>query len=153
MQQADAYPRLMKALKKYGEDVMLLYTNDLKALQYMIADEVTMNVNAFGNKYDVVLNLPEYWKYIEDGRKQGSKMPPERPIIEWIKRKGITPRDKSISEKQLSFLIRRKIGRDGIKATHFLSDAVEKNNDLIKYIVDSFRLDILEGLSSTIKIK
>lgn len=152
MQQVEGYPRLEAALKKYGEDVKMLYTNDLKALQYRIADKITVKVNAFGNKYDVVLNLPEYWKYIEDGRKPGAKMPPEKPIIEWIKFKGITPRDKKITEKQLSFLIRRKIGRDGIKATHFLADAIEKNDNLIKNIVESFKIDIIEGLSSTLKI-
>lgn len=50
--------------------------------------------------------------YMENGRKAG-KQPPRDVIQKWIRDKGIQL--DGINEKQLAYLICRKIGRDGIK--------------------------------------
>lgn len=144
--------RLSEILEKYGQNVVEDYKAALKAKGYQIADTVSVRVDAFGGIYTVVLSLADYWKYIEGGRKPGGKMPPEAPILKWIRDKGIKPRDNKIKEKQLAFLIRRKIGRDGIKPKPMLSDAVEANGNIIDDIVNAYRVDILEGLTMQIKL-
>lgn len=144
--------RLSETLERYGQNVVEDYKAALKAKGYQIADTVSVRVDAFGGIYTVVLSLADYWKYIEGGRKPGGKMPPEAPILKWIRDKGIKPRDNKIKEKQLAFLIRRKIGRDGIKPKPMLSDAVEANSNIIDDIVNAYRVDILEGLTMEIKL-
>jgi hypothetical protein len=144
--------RLSETLEKYGQNVVEDYKAALKAKGYRIADTVSVRVDAFGGVYTVVLSLADYWKYIEGGRKPGGKMPPEAPILKWIRDKGIKPKDNKIKEKQLAFLIRRKIGRDGIKPKPMLSDSVEANSNIIDEIVNAYRVDILEGLTMQIKL-
>lgn len=76
----------------------------------------------------------KYAYYVEHGRKPG-KQPPPRAILQWIKTKPIRPRDLSsgrfISKtpevlERMAYLIGRKIGRFGTEATHFYSDAFQK---------------------------
>lgn len=88
------------------------------------------NITLNGTTYSIVLNLPDYWKYVEEGRRPG-KFPPPDAIKKWITVKGILPREingRLPSENQLSFLISRKIARDGIQPTNCLSDAIQKTN-------------------------
>lgn len=56
--------------------------------------------------FDIILN--DYITFIENGRRQGAKMPPVEPIVRWCKKKGIP------SDNSTVYLIRRAISRDGI---------------------------------------
>lgn len=144
--------RLSETLRQYGDNVLSDYKAALKDKGYRLADTISVRIDAMGGVYTVVLSLEEYWKYIESGRKPGGKMPPEAPILKWIREKGIQPKDTKIKEKQLAFLIRRKIGRDGIEPKPMLTKAIENNSDIVESIVNAYRLDILEGLSLQIKL-
>lgn len=121
------------------------------------------SMTIFGTKVEADIILPRSWEWLEHGRKPG-KMPPEQPIIRWMVHrgiKGLPPRKvKGIknrtvrkglrqlsvekSRKQLAFLIRRKIGRDGTRATHFFSNVVTKEllNDLTIKLKDRYKKDI-----------
>ena len=145
--------RLSEVLERYGENVIEDYRAALKEKGYRIADDISVRVDAVGGIYTVVLSLADYWKYIEGGRKPGGKMPPQAPILKWIQDKGIKPKEDNITNDQLSFLIRRKIARDGIKPKPFLTDAVENNSNIIEDIVNAYRVDILEGLTLELNIK
>lgn len=57
--------------------------------------------------FDIMLN--DYITFIENGRRQGAKMPPVEPIVRWAREHGI-PTDNSTI-----YLIRRAISRDGIQ--------------------------------------
>jgi len=48
-------------------------------------------------------------------------------IAAWIKRKGITPRN-GVTEKQLPFLIARKVARDGTRPQPYLEPAANPQN-------------------------
>ena len=76
----------------------------------------------------LTLNLEEYWKYIEEGRKAGKqparkKMPPITEIRKWIDKKNIIPRpirlksgkEFSPTRNTLAFLISRSILKNGFK--------------------------------------
>ena len=63
--------------------------------------------------------------HIDRGRKAGGKMPPKKPIEEWVRAKNLHNKRRGKGQKKISFdslvyLIRRKIGREGIKPTPIL---------------------------------
>lgn len=74
------------------------------------------------------ISLAGYWKYVEYGRRPG-KFPPPQALLSWIKMKPIIPRPinglKAPSENQLSFLIGRKIAKEGIKAGNQFNEALD----------------------------
>lgn len=128
------YENLIRVLNEYGQELVNLYKNKL----------ATNNVNASGdlsnsvkyllkNKnsiYEIDLELADYWKYVENGRKAG-KFPPISNIENWVKVKPILPtayQGKLPSQKQLAYLIARKIARKGIQPRPLLADSIEELN-------------------------
>jgi hypothetical protein len=71
------------------------------------------NVTTFGIR--VLMFGSNYTYYMINGRKPG-KFPPINAIEQWIKDKNIKPSG-DITEKQLAFLIARKIAVKGIRPT------------------------------------
>ena len=140
------FKNLEIALQSYAESVGTQYKDVLNAKNYRIAESVKWEVKTMGSVYIVVLNLEEYWKWIENGRKPG-KMPPPDSLISWIKSKGIQPK-KGIAVKSLAFLIARKIGRVGIKPKHLLTDVLNRQGSFKKKITDAFKADIKDAAKS-----
>lgn len=86
-------------------------------------NEITWDVEDYGGgEYELVMNLPNYAVWIDQGRSPNRTMPPSKdatgryPIREWMKKKGI--------DESLEFVIRRKIGIRGIKPRPFLDKAL-----------------------------
>ena len=80
-----------------------------------------------GKWIEISINLNEYWKYVEKGRKPG-KFPPVDAIKEWIKIKPVLPRPyngKLPTTDQLAFLIGRKIATKGIKPRPILQNTID----------------------------
>jgi hypothetical protein len=77
-----------------------------------------------------------------------SKMPPSKVFDKWIVRKGIAPRNEKgqfMSRKSLSYLIARKIFREGIKPSLFFTKPFEKAYDrLPDEIVEAYGIDIVK---------
>jgi hypothetical protein len=85
------------------------------------------------------LNIADYYKWVDGGRKPGGVSRAGRASIkQWIRQKGINPSEiiQKISgsktavpfakaQEQLSFLIARKIKREGYKANRFFSSVLE----------------------------
>lgn len=67
--------------------------------------------------YQVVAEAP-HALYVHEGRRAGARMPPAEPIRRWARLKGIP--------EERVFIIRRSIGRKGIKARPFLRDAMRR---------------------------
>ena len=65
----------------------------------------------------------ETWRFIQSGRKPGSKMPPEAPMIEWFKVLGIP--------KKAWFPIRLSIARRGIKPRKIRETALRQSRPYI----------------------
>lgn len=121
-----------------------------------------------GQKIEFQILMPKGWNWLETGRSAG-KMPPEEPIVSWIRRRGfqlesLSNRRKGVIKslktkrlrkglkqysplqkaKQLAFLIRRKIGKEGTRATHFYSNVVTEKliTDLKTVMKEKFKKDI-----------
>lgn len=103
-----------------------------------VSTEITVN----GTTYTVWMNLADYWEYVENDTKP--HWPPKSAIDRWIFIKPVIPRpgrDGCIpSPEGLSFLIRRKIAREGTEGTHDL----QKTKDAIIPHYEELLLGALE---------
>lgn len=82
-------------------------------------------------KYTVYLHSKDYLKFLEEGTKP--HWPPAKPILEWVRNKKLPTKentgDKSLpTEKQLTFLISRKISKDGTNAYPVVANTMEELN-------------------------
>ena len=135
---------LWAILKEHGENVKRGYIQKLKDHGHptekhnLLATTVEVLVEKDGTTYSVSLMLQDYWKYVEEGTRP--HWPPPSAILEWIRVKPVLPRpsaDGSIpTQKQLAFLIGRKIAREGTKGTH---DLKETTDTLIGYYEDRIK--------------
>ena len=134
---------LVDILRELGENVREGYVNKLirngrPTTENTLASTVTSTVEVNGTTYSVVLNLQEYWKYVEEGTRP--HWPPPSAILHWIEVKPVIPRPdekgRIPTPKQLAFLIGRKIAREGTKGTH---DLKETTDTLLGYYEDRIK--------------
>lgn len=133
-------------LIEFGENVQ---GNLLEKIRdYDIAKEISLEINLDNdNDWFVFLNMPEYWKYIEYGRGPG-KQPPIDKMLKFVKK--ITPTPYQLpsgkrvipTEKQLAFLIGRKIGKDGVQGKYYLKETLEE-----------LEFEFIEGLKKVLVTK
>lgn len=150
-----SFENLQKALNLFINDFIITYKgllirDDKKATGNLIKSLKPIQIEFSNNKMQGLIDIASYWKYIEYGRRPG-KFPPVNKILDWIKVKPVVPRPmnglKPSTEKQLAFLISRKIARDGIKPGNQFSEALRLswdkyesqisdaiNKDLDKYV-------------------
>lgn len=97
------------------------------------------------------IEMEDYGVNVDKGRRKG-KAPPTAPILKWIKSKPVRLRDLKTGSfikqtesklKGLAFVIARKIKREGITATNFLTDPFEQEfKKLSDDLLNAFDLDI-----------
>ena len=113
-------------------------------------------INVNGVIYTVYLHSEHYLKFIELGTK--AHWPPPQPILEWVRNKKLPTReltgDKSLpTEKQLAFLVSRKIARVGTEPVPLIAETEEELNDIyIPRLQAALELDIYNALP-TIQIE
>lgn len=130
-----SFESLLAALQEYGEAVADLYRTKLNENEVnaggTLLNSVSTEVRVGEQGFSVVINLADYWKYVEYGRRPG-KYPPPDAILRWVQIKPVIPRpDKRgiiPSDRSLAFLIGRKIAKEGIEARPLLHDSVEEIN-------------------------
>lgn len=149
-----AFENTYNILQEFADSAEVLYREKLidsdAIADGSLINSVKANITVRNTNYTVYLSLLDYWKYIEEGRKPNSKFPPPNEILKWIQSKPIIPRPdqngKLPTEKQLSFLIGRKIAKEGIKAKPLLTETVESvYNEFIDKIVEAFAEDVQES--------
>lgn len=129
-----------QVLQEYTEKVKALYNdkianevykNDWKRIasgELIKSVQTTIEVNDV--VYSVVFDANDYYYYIENGRSKG-RFPPPDAILNWIRVKRIIPRERNgklPTEKQLAFLIGRKIAREGYEGNKPLERTIEELN-------------------------
>lgn len=63
------------------------------------------------------LELPEYAKFVDEGRPPGG-FPPEQPIMKWILNRNIRPKD--MPYRNFLYVTRRLIAERGVKGSNFM---------------------------------
>ena len=113
-------------------------------------DSTEFNHNVFEHK--------DYYAFVEKGRKSGGKFPPLNVIEKWIQDKRIRPENRGgrlPTQKQLAFLIGRKIAEEGIKPGNYeintikeLNDIyVEKTKDALDIDLEEYQLKVLDEIN------
>lgn len=138
------FKHTIEVLNKYGQLLVEEYKSRLDSENITASSKLKNSVKYILNVNDadieLNLSLAHYWKYVDNGRKAG-KWPPIDKIIEWIKVKPIIPDNRFgrlPTEKQLAYLIGRKIYEKGIEPKHTLHNSI---ND----IMDTIFMDELEA--------
>ena len=110
----------------------------------------TENVTVRVGELEVILHLPPYWEYIERGRGPG-KFPPPEAIRNWIEVKHIVPRNDT-TVPQLTYLISRKIAREGTKGKHALEGTVDFiKNEFFPQLYLAIGQDVGNNISKIVK--
>lgn len=152
------FKHTMKALNDFGDFIITNYKRQLEDEGISNGElyrTISYKVSTGTGGWVISVSLAEYWKYIENGRRAGAKMPPVSAIENWIKVKQIIPHSMTLKSgktviptiPQLSFLIARKIGRDGIQPRPLFKNSFEAaKQQFIQVIKDAITQDIKESL-------
>ena len=101
-----------------------------------------------GEVFQFKLLLPDYYKWVDEGRKKG-KFPPINAILDWMRSKGIVPRNTKgkrlkttkNSLKSLAFVIARGIAKKGTikrfghNGSNFYKEVIPNEKDFVKSII------------------
>lgn len=155
---ASDFKHTMKALNDFGQKIVDNYKAELEACNYQdgqLYRTLSYSVKTDNSSWLISISLEEYWRYIENGRRPGAKMPPLDVIEKWINVRQIIPHSMTLksgktvipSVKQLSFLIARSIGRRGIPPKPLFKKSFEAaKQQFIQVIKDAITQDIKENL-------
>ena len=122
---------------------------------YELSNNIKFNLQVNDTLFEIEFQAPSYWKYANYGRGPG-KFPPPDKIEDWIIRRKITPyptrSGKTPTRRQLTYLISRKIAREGFKGSGFLEKSLEEQQDywedrIKESISKDIELEIMEWLS------
>lgn len=123
-------PHLTQVLEELGREVAEQYKNNLRESGHStrpdhLINSITTSVVVDDKAYKVVMQLNEYWKYLENGTEP--HWPPVDAIRSWISYKPVLPRPgrdgRLPTPNQLAYLIGRKIAREGTTGTHDFEEA------------------------------
>lgn len=147
------FKRLKEVLERYGQLLVTKYQMYVPEASGKLVQSVKYELKYNETSYEVGLWLEDYWKYVEYGRKAG-KFPPLSKIEEWIRVKPVIPRPydgKLPTEKQLAYLIGRKIANEGIEGKNVLKRAEDEVKDeMLMSIKQAIMEDIQEDINSVI---
>ena len=146
---------LLRVLQDLANDIETNYKEHLEQHDRVASGDLLRSIHTEievkGTTYAVVLNLADYWKFVEEDTKP--HWPPKDAIDRWIFIKPVIPHGspKPPTPEQLSFLIRRKIAEDGTEGTHDLRDT--KADILPKYedrILEALHRDTIEYIEKIV---
>ena len=111
---------------------------------------ISTKIEVDGSVYTVILNSLDYLKYLETGTKP--HWPPTEPILKWVKDKRLPTReltgDKSLpTEKQLTYLVCRKIAKEGTEKNFIIAETIEELNEIyLKRLQEALAIDIFNAI-------
>lgn len=156
---------LKSILDKLIENYKSLLTNDNKISSGELLNSISGEVRVENNLYSFVINLNDYWKFLENGVNgtavdNGStysfkgKTVNTDAIERWIEVKPIVPHsinNKVPTTKQLAYLISRSIARNGIKGGHYLNNSLQ-STDFVHNIIEEFSKQVNIEINKITKI-
>jgi len=167
------FKNTIQSLQKLGNDVVREGRGILKRKKKTTSSNTLFNDFDYlvTNQQDSVTlefefgRAEDYWQFVDEGvkgaggfkgsgraRGQGSpfkyssKMPPRKPLMQWIKNKPLKGRDKKgrfITRESFAFLIQRSIFQRGLSRTQFFSKPfTEQLNKQTDNITKAFADDL-----------
>ena len=145
---------IMRIVQNWGNQLMSemqikLRVNKTNASS-SLSQSINQKISTKPNGYNLVIEMEDYWQYVENGRSAG-KMPPIKNIYEWIQNKkslqskiAQSP-DRIAATKSLAYVITRKIHAQGTKAQPFVVPSLSKvttqelGRRIGQYIADSLK--------------
>lgn len=135
------FPTVMEILEEFGVEAVTAIGKSIKDKDLIASGNLSKSVrydiyiNLADNSTTFQLNMADYWDALDKGRKKG-KQPPVKDIKAWLQTPNVKSkfgqenRDlslKTLKDYQLNglaYVIARKIGREGTKATRFYSSVI-----------------------------
>lgn len=126
------FKNLQSVLEELGKAIKLRYQENLiesdRKASYNLIGSIQYQTVINGQELAIDLELADYWKYVEDDTRP--HWPPVDKILEWVRIKPVLPtplsNGKLPTEKQLAFLISRKISEVGTTGSHDLERTLEE---------------------------
>lgn len=119
------------AITRVAQDFINAYRAKVRSTGHYASgalnDSLSAKVWCFPDSVTVTIDGEAYAKYLENGTKP--HFPPIEAILQWIRVKPVIPRmrnGKLPTERQLAFLIGRKISEVGTEPTHILEDTLRE---------------------------
>jgi len=157
-----------KALSKFGKDVIIKAATYLQTRKRgydtgKLMKSLDYDLGVAANSISLKIRMEDYGLAINEGRgKSGGGSGVLYPkILEWVKRKGLSPRNskgqyeawrnKAQQQRGIAYVVTRKIHRFGYKGTGFFDDAFAQSyKKLPKKLTQAFALDLENFLNFTI---
>ena len=99
---------------------------DMKKKTGNLYNSINVSFNPETNR--MIVNMLEYWKFVNDGRQPG-KYVPLKPLMAWMRTKGMNRdtkgRFKKFNIKGMAFAISKSIKEFGIQPTNFYDDSFD----------------------------
>lgn len=144
------FKNLQAVLEELGKAIKLRYQENLiesdRKASYNLIGSIQYQTVINGQELAIDLELADYWKYVEDDTRP--HWPPVDKILEWVRIKPVLPtplsNGKLPTEKQLAFLISRKISEVGTTGSHDLERTLEEiDQEWEEKIIDALDADIM----------
>ena len=144
------FKNLQAVLEELGKAIKLRYQENLiesdRKASYNLIGSIQYQTVINGQELAIDLELADYWKYVEDDTRP--HWPPVDKILEWVRIKPVLPtplsNGKLPTEKQLAFLISRKISEVGTTGSHDLERTLEEiDQEWEDKIIDALDADIM----------
>lgn len=105
--------------------------------------------------YSAVLNVADYYKYVEWGRRKGGKMPPISAILKWVQVKPVIARPNTLTglvptQEQLAYAIAKSIQQNGIEPTYALRETNNATFNAFEQRLKDALTEDLEGTAYTL---
>lgn len=156
------FPTVMEILEEFGAEIVRDIGQSIKDKDLIASGNLSkqtsfdIQVNLADQNYQFQLNMAPYYDAVDKGRKAG-KQPPVKDIKKWLQQPnvkskfGMEERDLSLATLKdyqlngLAYVIARKIGDKGTKATNFYSAVVteERINQLTVDLQEAAAVDLL----------
>ena len=119
---------------------------------YDLWKDSKIKTSTANNSMTIEVDMPIRAGAIESGREPGEKKIPIRAIMDFIKKRNISPAGGSLTG--LAFAIQTSIFKKGIKPRKFISESVEDTEAMILEILtnDKFADMLAEELLKTVKV-
>ena len=156
------WTNLKAALDAYAAEVEEILKEKITAgdhiASHKLINTLEYQVDIGGGAVSVSLSFENYLKYLDLGTKP--HFPPigngddGTGILSWVRAKKLVQKAKTYdgklpTEKQLAYLIARKISKVGTEPTHIMTDAIEEVNARYELIIgDAIEKDLDEGINA-----